>query len=78
MTDAGDLALPSGYTALLSELKNRVRAARTQAIRTVNTQLIALYWSVGEKRSWNGKPLKGGGVGSSAGWPKTLVQSFPI
>ncbi|WP_251044074.1 DUF1016 N-terminal domain-containing protein [Arthrobacter sp. ISL-48] len=47
MTDSPDLALPSGYTDLLGELKNRVRAARTQAIRTVNSQLIALYWSIG-------------------------------
>jgi predicted nuclease of restriction endonuclease-like (RecB) superfamily len=48
MTDARDLALPSGYTDLLGELKDRVRAARTQAIRTVNTQLIELYWSIGK------------------------------
>ncbi|TLM83645.1 DUF1016 domain-containing protein [Pseudarthrobacter sp. NamE2] len=47
MTDARDLALPSGYTELLGQLKERVRAARTQAIRTVNTQLIELYWSIG-------------------------------
>lgn len=32
----------AGYTGLLGELKNRVRAAPTQAIRTVNTKLIAL------------------------------------
>jgi predicted nuclease of restriction endonuclease-like (RecB) superfamily len=48
MTDASDLALPNGYTDLLSELKNRVRAARIQALRTVNTQLIELYWSIGK------------------------------
>jgi predicted nuclease of restriction endonuclease-like (RecB) superfamily len=48
MTDARDLALPAGYTDLLGELKNRVRAARTQAIRAVNTQLIGLYWSIGK------------------------------
>lgn len=48
MTDARDLALPDGYTDLLGDLKNRVRAARTQAIRTVNTQLIGLYWSIGK------------------------------
>ena len=47
MTDARDLALPSGYTELLGQLKERVRAARIQAIRTVNTQLIELYWSIG-------------------------------
>ena len=48
MTDARDLALPSGYTELLGELKTRVRAARIQALRTVNTQLIELYWSIGK------------------------------
>jgi predicted nuclease of restriction endonuclease-like (RecB) superfamily len=48
MTDARDLALPNGYTDLLGELKNRVRAARIQALRTVNTQLIELYWSIGK------------------------------
>ena len=47
MTDARDLDLPAGYTDLLGELRNRVRAARTQALRTVNTQLIELYWSIG-------------------------------
>ncbi|MEC5180858.1 PDDEXK nuclease domain-containing protein [Arthrobacter sp. CG_A4] len=48
MTDARDLALPTGYTDLLGELKSRVRAARTKALRTVNTQLIDLYWSIGK------------------------------
>jgi predicted nuclease of restriction endonuclease-like (RecB) superfamily len=48
MTDARDLALPTGYTDLLGELKARVRAARTKALRTVNTQLIELYWSIGK------------------------------
>lgn len=38
-----DLALPAGHTDLLGELKSRVRAARTRALRTVNTQLIDLY-----------------------------------
>ncbi|WP_454700008.1 PDDEXK nuclease domain-containing protein [Arthrobacter humicola] len=48
MTDARDLTLPAGYTDLLGELKVRVRAARIQALRTVNTQLIELYWSIGK------------------------------
>ncbi|MCY1222297.1 putative nuclease YhcG [compost metagenome] len=48
MTEPRDLALPVGYSDLLGELKNRVRAARSQAIRTVNTQLIELYWSIGK------------------------------
>lgn len=47
MVEPRDLALPTGYTALLGELKDRLRAARTTALRTVNTQLIELYWSIG-------------------------------
>jgi hypothetical protein len=47
MTPADDLALPDGYTDLLGELKNRFRAARTKVLRTVNTELIELYWSMG-------------------------------
>ena len=48
MTEPRDLALPTGYTDLLGELKNRVRSARSKALRTVNTQLIELYWSIGK------------------------------
>src|SRR5688572_17291330 len=47
MAASRDLALPADYTDLLKELKTRVRAARTTALRTVNTQLIELYWSIG-------------------------------
>ncbi|MDP9696190.1 UNVERIFIED_ORG: putative nuclease of restriction endonuclease-like (RecB) superfamily [Arthrobacter globiformis] len=48
MPDARNLALPASYAELLRELKNQVRAARTNALRTVNTQLIALNWSIGK------------------------------
>ena len=42
-----EIDLPAGYNQLLESLKNRVRGARTQAQRTVNTLLIELYWSLG-------------------------------
>jgi predicted nuclease of restriction endonuclease-like (RecB) superfamily len=65
MIEPRDLALPTGYTALLGELKDRVRAARTKALRTVNTQLIELYWSIGndvrtqqESQSWGSGVIK--------------------
>ena len=65
MTDARDLTLPKGYIDLLGELKNRVRAARTRALRTVNTQLIELYWSIGqdvsaqqEQQGWGSGVIK--------------------
>lgn len=64
MTDR-DLVLPTGYTDLLGELKTRVRAARTTALRTVNTQLIELYWSIGhsvrlqqEQQGWGSQVIK--------------------
>lgn len=65
MTDARGLALPIGYTELLGELKDRVRAARTKALRAVNTQLIELYWSIGhsvraqqEQQGWGSQVIK--------------------
>lgn len=40
-------SLPEDYAAVLAELKERVRAARLTAQRRVNTELIRLYWSIG-------------------------------
>ena len=48
MTDSGDLAIPDDYGSFLDSLKERVRSAQAQARRTVNTQLISLYWSIGQ------------------------------
>ena len=48
MTDSRDLDLPAGYTDLLEDLKATVKAARTRALRTANTQLIELYWTIGQ------------------------------
>lgn len=46
--------LPEDYTGFLESLK--VRQTRLQAQRTVNTELIGLYW------------LPDDGCGQSAGW----------
>jgi len=48
MTASSALTLPADYTDLLDALKARVRDARRTALRTVNTQLIELYWSIGK------------------------------
>jgi predicted nuclease of restriction endonuclease-like (RecB) superfamily len=55
----GGIALPDGYLELLGTLKLSVRDAQVRAQRTVNTQLIDLYWSIGrsilseqEKQGW--------------------------
>ncbi len=44
-----DVALPDEYSSTLQALKERVRRARQRAQRTVNTQLIELYWHLGHK-----------------------------
>ncbi|RFA06417.1 hypothetical protein B7R54_18720 [Subtercola boreus] len=40
--------LPADYAAVLNDLKTRVRSARLTAQRRVNTELITLYWSIGD------------------------------
>lgn len=48
-TDNGPVAdlLPEGYAELLDRVKNDVLATRLRAMRTANTELIALYWRIG-------------------------------
>jgi len=36
-----------GYGALLTEIKERVRAAQYAALRAVNKELVGLYWDIG-------------------------------
>jgi len=38
--------LPSNYPALLGEIKQRIRAAQYEALKVVNKELIALYFSM--------------------------------
>lgn len=48
MTPA-EVVLPNGYRETLEVLKGRVRDARLRAQRTVNTELIELYWHIGSE-----------------------------
>jgi hypothetical protein len=41
--------VPAGYAALLAALKDEVRTARLRAHRVVNTELLGLYWSIGDR-----------------------------
>ncbi len=47
MTAESELALPAGYAELLEHLKSTVAEARWRAQRVVNTELIGLYWQIG-------------------------------
>ena len=44
----GTKGLPSGYRALLEDLKVRVRSAQAKAALSVNRTLIDLYWNIGK------------------------------
>lgn len=47
---SGELSiLPDDYAEVLASLKDRVRQARLAAQRRVNTELISLYWGIGQQ-----------------------------
>ena len=43
------IVLPAGYVQLLTEIKERVRAAQIRAAASVNRDLIRLYWDIGRQ-----------------------------
>lgn len=47
MTDP--LPLPDGYATWLAELEDRIRTARRRAALAVNTELVLLYWHIGNE-----------------------------
>lgn len=42
------IELPEDYPQLLDHLKDRVRHARVRASRVVDTELLLLYWDLGD------------------------------
>jgi len=54
--------VPDEYTVLLSDIKQRIRTAQYEALKTVNKELISLYWDIGrmiverqEGRTWENR-----------------------
>ena len=43
--------LPTSYAEFLLEVKTQVRQRQLQALRAVNSELLALYWWLGENIS---------------------------
>ena len=51
-----------GYPNLLAEIKQRIRSAQYVALKTVNQELVGLYWDIG-RMIVNGRlPKAGGGL----------------
>ena len=40
--------LPRGYARFLTDIKNRIRLAQIKASLSVNSELILLYWDIGQ------------------------------
>lgn len=58
------MSLPDDYPEVLERLKQQVLAARVVAHRTVNTELLRLYWTIGtvildrqERQAWGTKVI---------------------
>lgn len=39
---------PDDYRSLLIKIKERVRSAQYQALKSVNKELVGLYWDIGK------------------------------
>ncbi|MGO2035984.1 MAG: PDDEXK nuclease domain-containing protein [Brevibacterium sp.] len=57
-----DLVLPAGYKDALQTIKKQVQTTRLAAQRSVNTELVGLYWSIGrtvleqqKKHAWGSR-----------------------
>jgi predicted nuclease of restriction endonuclease-like (RecB) superfamily len=55
------------YRSIVAELKEKIRSARSQAVFTVNRQLLTLYWEIGHTISQQEK---------SEGWGAKVVETL--
>jgi predicted nuclease of restriction endonuclease-like (RecB) superfamily len=69
-------ALPDGYPDFLAGLKIRVRDAQIRAQRVVNTQLIELYWQIGNEILTQ-QEIQGWGSGVIRRLGEDLRAEFP-
>lgn len=58
---------PAGYADFLLEIKTQIRQRQIQAFRTVNSEMLALYWWLGENISQRQATL---------GWGKAVVENL--
>ena len=59
--------LPDGYKSFLTDIKQRIRTVQYEALKSVNKELILLYWDIGSKIVDNQK---------RHGWGKAIVQTL--
>ena len=59
--------VPGGYNSFLKEIKQCIRIAQYEALKTVNKEMIMLYWDIGSKIVKNQK---------KHGWGKSIVETL--
>ena len=59
--------LKENYAAFLNDVKNRIRDAQYAALKTVNKELINLYWDLGKKIVE---------MQEKFGWGKSVVENL--
>jgi len=62
-----DKLIPAGYNHFLKDIKQRIQAARYEALKSVNKELILLYWDIGGKIVDNQKKHR---------WGKAVVETL--
>ena len=61
--------LPDDYPGFLAEVRERIRSAQYAALRTVNTELVGLYWDIGRMIVQRQE---------AEGWGKSVVQQLSL
>ena len=62
-------SVPAEYQSLLVGIKSRIRSAQYEALRSVNKELIALYWDIG-------RMITGQQEGKT--WGKSVVETLAL
>jgi len=62
-----DKPIPAGYNVFLKDIKQRIRTAQYEALKSVNKELILLYWDIGGKIVDSQK---------KHGWGKAIVETL--
>ena len=62
-------SLPSDYRKLLQSVKKQIQESRIRAYRTVNKELIQLYWNIGEEIATRQE---------RDGWGKSVVERLSL
>jgi predicted nuclease of restriction endonuclease-like (RecB) superfamily len=63
------VSLPADYPRLLAEIKERIRTAQYAALKTVNKELVGLYWDIGRMIVDRM---------AAEGWGKSVVETLAV